>query len=260
MRLLISLILLLQAGTGEVSDGALKQALNTKYEKKLVTVRGFPTGTRVRFDTEGKLVDGMAGVFTLDGSLHVDSIKVGADRVELQGKQAYLAFNAKTKKLEESFSGDKMVVEFARKPGMGVEKVIDDALMTLEELPSIVPTYWAKFLTGKGELEAVVDPKTGVAIPRASEAQGLVPKGRKTPAPVLSKSMLSRGVVGKVTLRVVVDENGKSFVADLVEPVGYGLDQAAIDAVNTWEYEPARKDGKGVKVYFRVSVNFNTTR
>jgi TonB family protein len=153
-----------------------------------------------------------------------------------------------------------MVVEFARKAGASIDKTIDDALITFEELPAIVPAYWGKFLSGKGELEAVVDSKTGIAIPRASEAQGLVPRGTKMPAPVYPKAMQDHGVSGKVTMRVVVDENGKPFVADLVEPIGYGLDQAAIDAVNTWEYEPARKDGKGVKVYFRVSVNFNPPR
>jgi outer membrane biosynthesis protein TonB len=43
--------------------------------------------------------------------------------------------------------------------------------------------------------------------------------------------------------------------------VGFGLDQAAIDEINnSWEFEPARKDGMPVKVYFRIRINFNPPR
>jgi TonB family protein len=250
MRLLIPLILLLQAATGGLSDSALRDSLNAKYSKQLLTVRNFPAGARVRFDGDGKLLEGMPGIFTLDGSM----------RVEVRGRQAFLAYNAKTKRLEESLTGEKMTLEFARKSGVPVEKNIDAALVPFETLTSVVPGYWAKFLTGNGQLEAVVDAKTGIAVPRASESQGLVPRGTKTPAPSYPKAIQNHGVTGRVTLRVIVDENGKPTVADLVEPVGFGLDQVAIDAVNQWEYEPARKDGKGVKVYFRVVVNFNSSQ
>lgn len=262
MRLLISLLLLLQAPTGIVSDGALKDSLTARYAKKFFTVRDFPTGTRLSFDADGKLLaGGTPGVFTLDGSLRVDSVNVGADRVELRGQHAFLQYNTRTRKLEESLSGNRMTLEFARKAGTPVERSIDAALVTFEGLVKIVPAYWEKFLTGNGELEAVIDPATGVAVPRASEPQGLVPKALegKQPAPAYPKGVQLVGV-RTVILRVVVDERGKPQVADIVGPVGFGLDQAAIDAVHQWEFEPARKDGKGVKVYFRIRVNFSPPR
>jgi TonB family protein len=259
MRLLI-LLLLLQAPAGNISDGALRDALTAKYAKKIVTLRGFPTGTKLQFDSSGALIGGMPGVFTLDGNLHVDSVNVTPDRVEFRGHQAFLEYNSRTKKLEEAVGASRMTVEFARSAGTSVESGIDAALVSFDGLPKLVPPYWAKFLSGNGELDNVVDPVTGVLVPRASEAQGLVPKALKQTMPVYPKSVQPLAIAGTVILRVIVDEQGKPQVADIVTPIGFGLDQSAIDAVNQWEFEPARKDGKGIKVYFRVRVNFSPPR
>ena len=259
MRLLI-VLLLLQAPAGSLSDAALRDTLTTKYVKKFVAVRGFPIGVRHQFDASGTLIGAMPGVFTLDGGLHVESVYVSPDRVELRGRQAYLEYNAKTKKLEESIGGARMAVEFARNANTPVQRNVEAAIVSLDELPKLVPAYWTKFLSGNGELDAVVDPATGLAVPRASEAQGLVPKAVKQTTPEYPKAVQSLAVTGSVVLRVIVDEDGRPKVADIVTPIGYGLDQAAIDAVNQWEFEPARKDGKGVKVYFRVRVNFSPPR
>jgi TonB family protein len=257
---LLILLLLLQAPTGTTSDGALRDTLTAKYARKFVTVRGFPTGSRLQFDSSGALIGGTPGVFTLDGSLRVDSVNVSPERVELRGRQAYLEYNSRTKKLEESIGGTRMTLEFARNAGNSVERNIDGALVFFDGLPKLVPAYWEKFLSGNGELDNVVDSVTGVAVPRASESQGLVPKVTRQTTPEYPKAVQPLGVTGSVVLRVIVDEQGKPKVADIVTPIGYGLDQSAIDAVNQWDFEPARKDGKGVKVYFRVRVNFSPPR
>src|SRR5688572_14661349 len=124
MRLLISLLFLLQAPVGSGSDGALRDTLTAKYAKKLVTVRGFPVGTRLQFDASGALIDGTPGVFTLDGHLRVDSVNVSPNRVELRGRQVYLEYDEKTRKLRESDSASRMTLEFARQGGTPVERGI----------------------------------------------------------------------------------------------------------------------------------------
>src|SRR5688572_6226726 len=98
MSLLIGLLLVLQMPAGAISDGALRDTLTAKYAKKLMTVRGFPTGTRFQFDSDGMLIGGTSGVFTLDGHLRVESVNVSPDRVELRGRQAFLEYDAKTRK------------------------------------------------------------------------------------------------------------------------------------------------------------------
>lgn len=263
MRLLIPLLFLLsQAPAGVVSDSALRDSLTSKYTKKFFAVKNFPSGTRLRFDADGTLLEGgTPGVFTLDGGIRVESINVSPDRVEVRGRQSFLEFNAKNRKLEEATTGPRMTLEFARKAGASVDKGLDAALIPFEGLAKVVPAYWGKYLTGTGGLDAIVDPSTGVAVPRASEQQGLVPKGIKQPPPQYPQALRVLGIKGTVVLRVIVDEKGKLHVADIAEPFGYGLDQAAIEAVqNEWQFEPASKDGKPVKVYMRVRIDFNPPR
>jgi TonB family protein len=262
MRLLIPLLLLLQAPTGAVSDVALRDSLTSKYTKKFFALKNFPTGTQFRFDADGTpLVPLNPGVFTLDGGLRVESVNVNPERVEIRGRQTFLRFNATTRKLEEAAIGPRMTLEFARKAGTPAETGIDAVLIPFDGLAKVVPAYWAKFLSGTGVPDTIVDPATGVVIPRASEAQGLVPRATKQPTPLYPAALRTMGIVGEVVLRVVVDERGKPQVADVAEPFGYGLDQSAIDAIqNSWEFEPARKDGKPVKVYFRVRIRFSPPR
>ena len=261
MRLLIPLIILLQAPAGTVSDSALRDALTAKYARKLMTVRGFPTGTRLEFDPAGALTAGATlGVFTLDGHIHIESVNVQQDQVEIRGRQAFLEYNPKTRKLAEYVGSKRMTLQFPRKAGIAVERSIDNALVPFDGLPKLVPGYWEKFLSGAGELRPVVDPVTGVAVPRASQEEGLVPKAVKQTNPEYPEEVESLGISGSTILRVIVDESGKPMVADVVVPIGFGLDRAAIDAVNNWEFEPARKDGKPVKVYIRVRVNFTPPR
>jgi len=36
-----------------------------------------------------------------------------------------------------------------------------------------------------------------------------------------------------------------------------GLDEAAVNAVRTWRFDPAKKDGNAVQVMINVEVNFH---
>jgi protein TonB len=63
---------------------------------------------------------------------------------------------------------------------------------------------------------------------------------------------------GRVVLQAVIDENGavdEIEVIDCNRP-GFGFDDAAIEAVQQWRYEPATLRGRPVAVYFIVLVEF----
>jgi TonB family protein len=260
MRLILPLLLLLQAA-GTDSDRSIQEILNNKYARKLLTVRDFPIGERFLFDADGKLLSGgTPGVFTLDGTLRVESVRVSSDRIEIRGRRAFLNYNSRTQKLEEFLSNEQMRLQFARKAGVPVEPGIDAALLPLERLAPVVPTYWKRFLDGNVGLQTVVDPATGVRVPRASETLGLMPRNVRQVTPEYPAILKPYGVTGSVLLHVIVDDSGKPTIPDIVEPAGFGLDQAAIEAVRQWEYEPARQEGKPVQVYFRVRVNFSPPR
>ena len=51
---------------------------------------------------------------------------------------------------------------------------------------------------------------------------------------------------GTVLLFVVVDEKGNPRDIKILRPLGLGLDQKAVEAVEKWKFSPGKKDGKPV--------------
>jgi len=41
-----------------------------------------------------------------------------------------------------------------------------------------------------------------------------------------------------------------------VKPLGKGLDEKAMDAVKTWRFEPATKEGAPVAIQIQIEVTF----
>lgn len=60
---------------------------------------------------------------------------------------------------------------------------------------------------------------------------------------------------GVVYIEATIDAGGKVIAAKILRSVP-GLDQAAVDAVMQWEYEPTRIDQVAVAVIITVTVNF----
>lgn len=61
---------------------------------------------------------------------------------------------------------------------------------------------------------------------------------------------------GTVLLYVVVDEKGNPRDIKILRPLGLGLDQKAVEAVEKWKFSPGKKDGKPVPVQAQIEVNF----
>lgn len=60
-----------------------------------------------------------------------------------------------------------------------------------------------------------------------------------------------------VELRLLVDETGEVMRSEVVGgKIGYGFDEAALDAVNRAKYRPATKDGVRVKMWTSVKLRF----
>lgn len=63
-------------------------------------------------------------------------------------------------------------------------------------------------------------------------------------------------VQGTVELLALVLEDGTVKVRSVRKSLGYGLDEAAIAAVEQWKFIPGKKDGKPVSVMTGILVNF----
>jgi TonB family protein len=99
---------------------------------------------------------------------------------------------------------------------------------------------------GGGIVGSVYRPGNGVSAPVVTF---------KTP-PEYSQEAQNARLSGTVVLSVVVDPEGYARNIQVVEPLGMGLDQKAIEAVQKWRFRPGYKDGQAVNVFMQVEVGF----
>lgn len=97
---------------------------------------------------------------------------------------------------------------------------------------------------------------TAVVLPTV-KAEGEIrpPKLMKEVKPVYPIIARNKGVEGTVTLQVITDIYGKVKNVKVLESIPL-LDQAAIDAVRQWVFEPLVIDGKPRRTMFKVWVTF----
>ena len=81
-------------------------------------------------------------------------------------------------------------------------------------------------------------------------------KAHYHPHPEFSDAARKSKLMGRVTLGLVVDTDGKVRSVWVVRPLGEGLDENAIDAVKRWNFMPATKDGKAVPLLMNLSIGF----
>jgi TonB family protein len=65
---------------------------------------------------------------------------------------------------------------------------------------------------------------------------------------------------GTVTVSMIIDETGTPVDPEVVESAGPILDQAVLDAVRAWRFQPATKDGVPVKVRWTVKQTYQSAR
>ena len=63
-------------------------------------------------------------------------------------------------------------------------------------------------------------------------------------------------VTGTVVLSCVIGTDGRAHNINVLKPLGSGLDEKAVEAVQKWTFNPGSKGGELVKVKAQIEVNF----
>ena len=81
------------------------------------------------------------------------------------------------------------------------------------------------------------------------------PVQTKYVAPVLPETARQAGVRGMVIVEIRIGADGKVETAKVLRGIPL-LDQAAVDAVKQWEYEPTQLNGRPVPIIMTAAVTF----
>jgi len=121
------------------------------------------------------------------------------------------------------------------------------------------------------EIEPQVDlPNTDVVFdipegpPPSPEPEGpiqvggdvLPPEKTFAPQPQYTEIARKARLQGVVIVQAIIDKQGSVTNVKVLKGLGMGLDQAAVDAIKKWKFEPATLNGKPVAVYYNLTVNF----
>ncbi|MGO9010678.1 MAG: energy transducer TonB [Bryobacteraceae bacterium] len=74
--------------------------------------------------------------------------------------------------------------------------------------------------------------------------------------PAYSEEARKGKVQGTVILLVEIDANGRPRNIRVRQPLGFGLEERAVEAVGRWRFRPAYRNGKPVSCSAEVEVNF----
>lgn len=104
---------------------------------------------------------------------------------------------------------------------------------------------------------AVVDP-AGDYYYEALRVGGNVTKPRKVyaPPPVYTEKARKLRVKGVVIVEAIIGRDGCLNNMHILKGLPDGLDGSALMALSNWVFDPATLDGKPVKVYYTLTVNF----
>jgi TonB family protein len=134
-------------------------------------------------------------------------------------------------------------------------------------------TFWMAFAIMVGSLYLVAQDRaqsssqpTGPALNSTPPAQNdhspqdgsrtTAPHAIYSPGPDYPEKARKAKVQGVVTLKLTVSPDGTTKDIQVVKHVRSDLDANAVDAVRTWKFEPATRDGEPVAVSLNIDVAF----
>jgi TonB family protein len=79
-----------------------------------------------------------------------------------------------------------------------------------------------------------------------------------TPSAVLTDEALRKKVNAICLVSLVVDEHGMPQNPEVVKPIGYGLDESALRAIQSYRFVPAIRNGQPAPIKLSIEVTFKT--
>jgi protein TonB len=86
------------------------------------------------------------------------------------------------------------------------------------------------------------------------------PEALHAPPPRYPELARVAGRDGLVVLQAVIDRDGTVRDVRVLRGAPFGMTEAAVEAVRTWRFRPARRAGEPVAVYYQLTVRFRRVR
>ncbi len=120
--------------------------------------------------------------------------------------------------------------------------------------PSEGSRYFLSISFARQKMGQYEDEEYSKLVPQLDPAQ--TPEPIHKVIPTYPSSCLEKKIEGKALLQVSIDKKGQVIEVKIMSSAHPDLDQAAIEALKQWEFEPLMKKEKSVSAEFPVIVDF----
>jgi TonB family protein len=170
--------------------------------------------------------------------------------VELDGQSLY-RFNLAATLLRENHPAE--ALDLARQVATSpVERMAREAHFLICEARAALPeTAPAPPKEGGGDPGAMRVSRDQV-VPNAVTRPEIISRTQ----PQYTEAARKSGVEGTVILESILDEEGCVMSLKVLKSLDPGMDASAMEAVRHWVFQPAMYQGKPVKVYYSLTINF----
>jgi TonB family protein len=118
---------------------------------------------------------------------------------------------------------------------------------------SHLPEYWQEYFTSKSEHRQYMPKDASIKV----VGEGMTPpRVLNSIDPSSNEYAQKYGIAGMELLRTVVDATGVPRQMAIARPIGFGLDEKAVDAIKNSRFRPATLNGQPVPVVVDLVVTF----
>jgi TonB family protein len=241
--------------------------LNNAYKNQIVTLRAFYDGSTLQYSPDGTfLKGGKPGPWTLDACVRIQSVSLGSKQLRITGRRLWFVYEQKQKKLVPGL-GPQVTVAIASKPAgvsiSSLQAAMSKVFLTgTENFVNFVPDYWKPYLLHPEMSTEEIDAALGLRPYHAVKSRRRVMAGKRIGGvgPRYLEDAKRAGISGTVFLGVTIGPDGKIRREVIIQPVGMGLDDEAVKAIETWRYRPTMLNGIPVRVVTRINVKYQMER
>jgi TonB family protein len=122
-----------------------------------------------------------------------------------------------------------------------------------QRMMSHLPDYWQEYFTSKSEHRQFMPKDANIKV----VSEGMTPPHvLNSIDPSSNEYAQQYGIAGMELLRTVVDATGVPREMAIARPIGFGLDEKAVDAIKNSRFRPATLNGQPVPVVVDLVVTF----
>ena len=257
------------------------QAIAERLIGKQLFLRGFWAKDNLKFDARGQIDSPAETVSFTESGVDVRSVRVNGNSLIIEGQRMALEFlpNDAIRRVPAKTDVDPGAISLEIEgDGSGnFDKALDAVFAKdLAALAPSLPSYWQAYAmthflpvtsgsSARLEKESYTKESSTVVTFEPSEKSALHVGGSVKPPTLVHTSNPSftdlanaQKFTGNVKLYLWFDSDGKVSHVSVAKPAGLGLDEAAIAAVQQYQFEPATQNGNAVTVDLYLDVSFKT--